>query len=152
MKKISITHRLPFALVSLNVFIPLFLAMFITIHGVEHVHAAPADTPQKAAALPKVQATVRTVDPANNALVIKMNKKSSRLLVTPQTKITSRDGQPIPLADVSKRDEVKVAWSDNGGKLIAEEISVILPAQYKKNGKAQGQGQGQGRNKAQSKG
>jgi hypothetical protein len=141
----KMTNRLPMALASPNLIIPLALAMIITIHGVEQAYAAQADTPQKAlsaVAPPKVQATVRTVDVAANILVIKTNKnQSTTLMVTPETKITAKDGQPITLGSINKRDEVKVAWSDKGGELVAEEISVILPAQYKK------EGQGQGKNK-----
>jgi len=144
----KMTNSLPMALASANLMIPLLLAMFITIHGVEQAHAVQTPPTQKAVAPPKVQATVRSVDVAANTLVIKMNKKSSTLMVTPETKITARDGQPITLGSINKRDEVKVGWSDNGGKLVAEEISVILPAQYKNNGK----GQGQGRNKAATNG
>jgi len=153
MKKMltKMTFGLPAALASINLVIPVLLAAFIAIHGVEHAHAAQTELSQKVAAPLKVQATVRSVDATANLLKVRMNKKSVTFAVSPETRITSREGQPINLEAINKRDEVKIAWSDAAGKLVADEISVILPAQYKKNGKGdgQGKGQGQGRDRAQ---
>ncbi|HBG19783.1 MAG TPA: hypothetical protein DDY32_11060 [Desulfobulbaceae bacterium] len=129
------THR-PSAMQALrNLRIPLFLTVVILVQGLDYAHAAQGDT-QKAAAPPKLQATVRTVDPAANTLEVKINKKSATLAVTPDTKIMSRDGSPIALSALQKRDEVKIAWSDVSGKPVADEISVVFPAEYKQGRKS----------------
>jgi len=146
----KITGRLPVALASVNLVIPILLALFIIVHGVEHAHGAQQGIARKKAAPPKVQAMVRKVDTTANLLEVRMNKKSVTFAVTPGTRITAQNGKPLKLAAINKRDEVKVAWSDAAGKLVATEISIILPAKYKKNGRGNGLGQrrGQGNNKA----
>lgn len=144
-----IFKSLPFAAVALNLYVPLFLAGFIALHGVEDVHAAAPATEQAA---PKVQATVKNVDAAGNLLTIRVENRATILAVTPQTKIGTADGRSLTLADLQKNDEVKVAWVENAGKAVASEVVVILPAQFREKGAGGGKGEGKGQNKGQNRG
>lgn len=137
-------RKLPYVAIAMKLAIPVFLASFIIVNAVEHSHAA-----QQAAqpAPPKVQATVKSVDTAKNLLTIKLENRTTALSITPQTKITTADGQQLALKDIKKGDEVKVAWKEDAGKAVASEVAVILPAQFKEKGK--GGGKGQGKNKQQ---
>lgn len=129
----------PFAAIALNLYLPLFLAVFLVFQGVEASHAAQPVAEQGA---PKVQATVKSVDAAANQLTIKLEKRITVLSVTPQTKISAADGRLLTLGDLQKHDEVKVAWVEDAGKPVASDVVVILPAQFKEKS-----GGGKGNNK-----
>jgi len=144
----GISKKLPFIMIIMNLAIPVFLSVFIIVNAVEHSHAA-----QQAAqpAPPKIQATVKSVDTAKNLLTIKLENRTTALSITPQTKISTADGQLLALGDIKKGDEVKVAWKEDAGKAVASEVAVILPAQFKDQGKGGGKGQGKGQGQGKIK-
>ncbi len=142
-QKLTILEGFPLWAMVANLMVKVAIIALIIVNAVDHSHAAQQITPP---APSKVQATVKNVDPAKNLLVIKIEGRKTSLTITPATKISMTDGKSLALGDLKKGDEVKVAWADSSGRLIADEVTVILPAQYKEKKKNGAKGQGKNKN------
>lgn len=136
----------------MNFALPVFILSFIIFTSMEKSFAQQIT--------PKVQTVVKTVknvDATKNLLTIKLEKKTTNLSITPQTKLSDVNGKPLAFNNIKQGDKVKIAFQDNAGKLTASDVTVVLPAQLKEKGKkqnddeAEGQGKSQGKNKGQDK-
>ncbi len=54
------------------------------------------------------------------------------------------DGKPLAFNNIKAGDKVKIAWKENAGKLIANDVTVILPAQLKEKIKKQDDDENEG--------